>query len=212
MEVRMLQDFVFTYREEIISRCQGKVAKRLARPLNPGEMDHGVPMFLDELAAELREGLSANPDISKTAARHGHDMLVHGYTPAQVVHNYGDVCQSITELALEKKATISTDDFRMLNRCLDDAIASSITQYGDERNAAGRDELDDAGNRVRVLMEELSAAIRASRQAFEAIETGKVGAAGSVGRMLDVSLQRAEDCQNRLEAELEAVEQPQTAT
>ena len=53
---------------------------------------------------------------------------------SQVVHDYGDVCQSITELAVETNAPISTDDFRMLNRCLDDAIAGAVTQYGRERN------------------------------------------------------------------------------
>jgi hypothetical protein len=207
MEVRMLEDFVVSHREEIISRCQGKVAKRLARPLTPGEMDHGVSMFLDELAAELREGLSASRDISTTAARHGHAMLMHGYTPAQVVHNYGDVCQSITELAVERQAAISADDFRMLNRCLDDAIASAITQYGDERNAGTGGE-----SPVRVLVKELSNAIGASRAAFIAIETGKVGTTGSTGRLLDLSLRRAEDLKNRLEAELETVAEPRPTT
>jgi hypothetical protein len=32
------------------------------------------------------------------------------------VHEYGDVCQSITDLAVELGAPISTDDFRTLNR------------------------------------------------------------------------------------------------
>jgi hypothetical protein len=49
------------------------------------------------------------------------------------VHDYGDVCQAITELALAINAPISTDDFRMLNRCLDDAIAGAVTQYTRER-------------------------------------------------------------------------------
>jgi hypothetical protein len=45
----------------------------------------------------------------------------------------GDVCQAITELAVELNAPISTDDFRTLNRCLDDAIAGAVTEYGGER-------------------------------------------------------------------------------
>jgi hypothetical protein len=47
-----------------------------------------------------------------------HDLLLQGFTVSQVVHDYGDVCQSITDLAVEVNAPISTDDFRMLNRCL----------------------------------------------------------------------------------------------
>ena len=101
----MLADFVVSNREQIISRCQTKVAKRSSPPPSKAEIDHGVPMFLDELLAELRAGLSPNPDISITAAKHGHDLLQRGFTPSQVVHGYGDVCQTITEMAVETERT-----------------------------------------------------------------------------------------------------------
>ena len=131
----MLADFVVSNREQIISRCRTKVAKRSSPLPSTAEIDHGVPMFLDELLAELRLGLSPNKDISVTAAKHGHDMLEGGFSPSQVVHGYGDVCQVVTEMAIEAQAPVSSDDFRMLNRCLDDAIA-----VGDHpiRNRTGR--------------------------------------------------------------------------
>ena len=75
----------------------------------------------------------ANPEIADSALQHGHDLLTQGFTVSQVVHDYGDVCQSITELAGEMNVPISTDDFRTLNRCLDDAIAGAVTGYGRER-------------------------------------------------------------------------------
>jgi hypothetical protein len=197
MEVRMLEDFVVTHRDEIITNCRSKVAKRSDPPPTPAEIDHGVPMFLDELIAELRDGLSANPDISKTAARQGHDMLLQGYTPSQVVHNYGDVCQAITEMAIEKQAPISTDDFRMLNRCLDDAIAAAITQYGDERDSTASSKSACEGDRVRVLGDGLRASVRAARVAFDAIKSGKVGIGGSTGAVLDRCLTSIEDLNER---------------
>src|ERR1700674_4718907 len=107
----MLHEFVTVYREEIIRRCRAKVETRSAPPPTKGGIDHGVPMFLDELVDELRIGLSPNPEISKTATQHGHDLLRQGFTAAQVVNGYGDVCQAITELGLELDAPISTDDF-----------------------------------------------------------------------------------------------------
>ena len=64
-----------------------------------------------------------------TRPRHGHDLQLRGLTVAQVVHDYGDVCQAITELAMVTNAPISTEDFRTLNRCLDDAIAGAIPDY-----------------------------------------------------------------------------------
>src|SRR4029434_4314239 len=93
-----------------------------------------------QLVAALRSGgAKLNAEISKSAVLHGHDLLLQGFTVSQVAHDYGDVCQSITDLALEMNAPISTDDFRTLNRCLDDAIAGAVTEFGRGRNQFGID-------------------------------------------------------------------------
>jgi hypothetical protein len=62
------------------------------------------------------------------------------------VHAYGDVCQSITDLAVELNAPISTDDFRTLNRCLGDAIASAVTVYAHEQDVTRDDESHEMRN------------------------------------------------------------------
>jgi hypothetical protein len=197
----MLAEFVATNRGEIISRCRDKVARRSSPP-STAEIDHGVPMFLDELLVELRAGLTPNPDISITAAKQGHDQLAQGFTPSQVVHGYGDVCQAITEMAVETDATISSDDFRMLNRCLDDAIASAITQYGSERDAATDAHADTQSNRMQVLGDALRVSVEASMIAFEAIESGKVGVSGSTGTLLKRTLQATRDVNQSIQAEI----------
>jgi hypothetical protein len=197
----MLADFVASNKEQIISRCRDKVAQRSSPP-SIAEIDHGVPMFLDELLVELRSGLTANPDISSTAAKHGHDLLEQGFTPSQVVHGYGDVCQSITEMAVETHAEVSSDDFRMLNRCLDDAIAAAITQYGDERDTATSQKADTENHRMRVLGRALHASVEASRVAFEAIQSGNVGITGSTGRLLMRAIQTTEELNERIQAEI----------
>jgi hypothetical protein len=107
---------------------RAKVFARSTPPPTEAEIDHGVPVFLDQLGDALRLGLITSPEISKSALKHGHDLLRQGFTVSQVVHDYGDVCQAITELAVELNAPISTDDFRTLNRCLDDAIAGAVTE------------------------------------------------------------------------------------
>jgi hypothetical protein len=198
----MLEDFIVAHREEIIRRCRGKVARRSAPPPTEAEIDHGVPMFLDELLAQLRSGLAPNPDISQTAAKHGHDLLARGFTPSQVVHDYGDVCQAITELAIESHAPIGSDDFRMLNRCLDEAIAAAITEYERERDAFTTDKSAREGNRVRVLGDALRASVLAGRVAFDAIQSGQVGTDGSTGMVLVRSLKAIEDLNERLQAEI----------
>ena len=141
----MLHEFVAVNREEIIRRCRAKVAARSVPPPPQAEIDHGVPLFLEQLVDALRLGLSSSPEIGHTALQHGHDLLLQGFTVSQVVHDYGDVCQAITELAVEMDAPISTDDFRTLNRCLDDAIAGAVTEYGRERTQSGSTERPRAG-------------------------------------------------------------------
>jgi hypothetical protein len=200
----MLHEFVTVYREEIIRRCRAKVETRSAPPPTKGGIDHGVPMFLDELVDELRLGLSPNPKISKTATQHGLDLLRQGFTAAQVVNGYGDVCQAITELGLELDAPISTDDFRMLNRCLDDAIAAAITEYGRERDQAIHGETADETEHLGVLAREVRKSIRTASVALEVIWSGSVGIAGNTGAVLQRSLVDADELINRLLAQVYA--------
>ena len=94
-------------RLQIISRCRAKAATRSRSFPIEAEIDHGVPLFLNQLVDALRLGSRANPDIGRSAVHHGHDLLLQGFTVSQVVHDYGDVCQSITELAVEMNAPIS---------------------------------------------------------------------------------------------------------
>src|SRR6476619_8407741 len=107
----MLYEFIAVNRDEIIRRCRAKVARRAVPAPTKAEIDHGVPVFLDQLGEALRLGLHSTPEIGKSALQHGHDLLLQGFTVSQVVHDYGDVCQTVTDLALETTARISTEDF-----------------------------------------------------------------------------------------------------
>jgi signal transduction histidine kinase len=185
----MLYEFIDVNREEIIRRCRAKVAARSMPPPTPVEIDHGVPVFLDQLQSALRSGLSMTPEIGLTAHQHGHDLLRQGFTVSQVVHDYGDICQAITELAVEMDAPIDTDDFRTLNRCLDDAIAGAVTEYGRERNQSGIDGESARGSeRLGFFIHEMRNLISTASYAFEVLKTGNVGVAGSTGKVLERSL------------------------
>jgi signal transduction histidine kinase len=185
----MLHEFIVAHRDEIIARCRGKVALRSVPPPTDTEIDHGVPVFLDQLRDALRSGQAGSPEISLSAIRHGHDLLLQGFTVSQVVHDYGDVCQAITELAVELNAPISTDDFRMLNRCLDDAIAGAVTEYGRGLNQSGIDGESARGSeRLGFFAHELRNLLNTAIMAFEVLKKGDVGAAGTTGTVLQRSL------------------------
>jgi signal transduction histidine kinase len=188
----MLHDFIVRNRGEIIRRCRAKVASRSVPPPTETEIDHGVPVFLDQLTDALRLGDGSSRDISRTAVQHGRDLLHQGFTVSQVVHDYGDVCQAITELAVELNASIGTDDFRTLNRCLDDAIAGAVTEYGHERNQAGiAGEAARAGERLGFFAHEMRNLINTAITAYEVLKTGNVGVAGNTSAVLQRSLTAA---------------------
>jgi hypothetical protein len=136
----MLRDFLSENREELIERCRFKVTMRRAPRATPRELSHGVPLFLDQLMEVFPRVVSAgdgkgpaavelDQDIAKTAARHGTELLAHGFTIEQVVHDYGDLCQAITELAVERAAPITVHEFGSLNITLDNAIASAVASF-----------------------------------------------------------------------------------
>jgi len=186
----MLYEFIGLHRAEIIRRCRAKVAARSIPPPTEAEVNHGVPLFLDQLVGALRLGLVTSPEIGESAVHHGHDLLRQGFTVSQVVHDYGDICQAITELALELSTPIGTEDFRTLNRCLDDAIAAALTEYGRERNQSTLDgEVARGTERLAFLAHELRNLAQTALVSFEVLKTGNVGVGGSTGTILHRSLQ-----------------------
>jgi hypothetical protein len=202
----MLHDLIAEHRDEIIRRCRAKVTGRAVPPPTDLEIEHGIPLFLDQLVDALRRGLSSSPEIGQTALLHGHELLRKGFTVSQVVHDYGDVCQSITELAVELKLPISTDDFRKLNGCLDVAIAGAVTQYGREREAepeaATTDPAPGHGERLGFFALELRDLIQTAMIAFDVVKAGNVGVAGSTGAVIHRSLVGARDLVARSLAEV----------
>ena len=199
----MLHEFIALNREEIIRRCRAKVATRSAPLPTAREIDHGVPVFLGQLMEALRLGLTSSPEIGMSALQHGHDLLRQGFTVSQVVHDYGDICQAITELAVELNAPVSTEDFHTLNRCLDDAIAGAVTEYGRAQNQSTLDgETARGSERLGFLLHELANLAYTATIAFEVLKTGNVGIAGSTGAVLHRSLTGLRELIGRSVAEI----------
>src|SRR6185295_17517530 len=74
--------------------------------------------------------------ISNTAENHGNELFLRGFSVDQIVHDYGDLCQAVTELAIEHNLPIANNEFQTLNRCLDDAIANAVSEFMRERDQA----------------------------------------------------------------------------
>ena len=128
--------------------------------------------------------------MAANATKHGAVLSRSGFTIAQVVHDYGDLCQTITELALEQHDPIATEDFKTLNKCLDDAIAAAVTEYARLRDVSRQ---QDETERLGFLAHELRNKIHSAVLAFAVLKEGQVGVGGSTGAVLERSLRGLQD-------------------
>jgi len=202
----VLHEFLTSNREALVERCRLKVVKRLAPKVTDAELTHGIPAFLDQLIKTLRVEQTSEPlrsrkvsgpagggsvmsEIGTTAALHGRELSLKGFTVEQVVHDYGDLCQAITDLAFERSAPIEIDEFRTLNRCLDNGIADAVTEYAFQRNSVAENTAVRALNeRLGYLAHELRNHLHVATLAVTAIKAGNVGVTGATGAVLDRSL------------------------
>jgi signal transduction histidine kinase len=184
----VLHEFLFAHRSAIIARTRTKVASRTAPRATEAELENGIPLFLDQLIETLRfPPQAASEAFVESAGRHGRDLLKRGFTVAQVVYDYGDVCQAVTELAGETQASISVDEFHALNGCLDDAIAEAVTEHARTREQSIANE---GTERLGNLAHELRNALGTAMLSFHTLKTGSVGLGGSTAALLDRSLRR----------------------
>jgi signal transduction histidine kinase len=166
-----------------------------------------VPLFLDQLtrtleaeegggAAALSEQISglaggdlALSEIGVSATAHGRQLMELGYTVDQVVHDYGDLCQAITSLAVERDAPFTIDEFRSLNRCLDNAIADAVAEFSAQRDIVlERRHSEIVAERIGFVVHELRNALHTATLASAALEAGTLSYAGATGGVLKRNL------------------------
>lgn len=202
-----MDEFLTRNREQLIESCKAKVAQRPLRAATPAQLKNGVPLFLDQLIRTLQAekedhpgeslrisgasggGASDLSEMGATAAAHGKQLLELGYTVDQVVHDYGDLCQAITDLAEVRDAPFSVGEFRTLNRCLDNAIADAVTEFSAQRDAAeSRRVTRESNERMGFLLHELRNSLLTAKLALTALESGQLPVAGATGGVLKRSL------------------------
>ncbi|MET0230878.1 MAG: hypothetical protein ABW186_08115 [Rhodanobacteraceae bacterium] len=193
----MLAEFITSHREELLERCQFAAALRNKAPAYLSTAITGIPAFLTQLVESLvleqsqPARLDSHPQktpapsaIGRDAAAYGARLLSLGFSVDQVVHEYGDVCQSVTGLAIEKNTPISSDEFRTLNRCLDNAIADAVTPFEGMSSRFRYDLTSPLHARIDAFSFEQARLLLAAAQAFSAIRTGRVAVNGHTGQLV----------------------------
>lgn len=121
----MLHEFLANYRDDLIARCRVKAARQQGSTATIEQLENGLPIFLEQLIRTLQaeqllgaefsaadslkiSGVAGSAlsgsEIGASAARHGKELLVLGFTVDEVVHGYGSLYQAITDLAVERNA------------------------------------------------------------------------------------------------------------
>lgn len=216
----MLHIFLSNNRDALESRCLLKVAERSESDADRAISCYGIPVFLSQLIRTLEiektsrphdgllvsgpaGGQSEHSELGESATKHGHELSDKGYTIEQVVHDYGDLCQAITDLAFELGEHIEVYEFRTLNRCLDNAIADAVNEFSRQRRLINDDKVEQAMNhRMGSLVHELRIHNNAAKHAVRAIKSGQVGFSGATAYVLERSLDGMERILDRSFAEV----------
>ena len=224
----MMHDFLSDNRQDLIERCRVKVEKRPNRGATVQQLQNGIPRFLDQLIRTLIVEQTCEPmdsrkisgpsgggaslsEMSVSAAQHGRELLDLGFTVDQVVHDYGDLCQAITDMAHERDAPFEVDEFRTLNRCLDNAIADAVTEFSYQHDSAVLDkQISETNERMGFFAHELRNFLSTATLAFAAAKMGNLNLSGATGSVLERSLLGLRDLiNNSLEDVRIAAEYPQ---
>jgi hypothetical protein len=185
----MLHEFLTVHPEEIIARTRQKVGARIAPQPTEAVLEHGVPIFLEQLAATLRReqetpARPTSPEMGRSALPHGAELRAPGFSVAQVVHGYGEMCQAVTELAIELGLAISADEFDMLNRCADEATAQAVTEHVRQRDLSH----PRGAARHGFFVHEQRNLVHNALLAFEVLKTETIWSGGSTSGILGRNL------------------------
>jgi hypothetical protein len=151
-----------------------------------GEIDHGILLALDGLADAMRLNRTSCPEISRSALQHAYDPLLQAFMLSQAVQDYGDICQSINELAMEMNAPITAADFPRLNRFVNGA-AGATTGYERQQDQSTLN-AGPRGKRFGCLHNASRTLVDTAMGPFEILRTGSVEVAGRTGSVLHRSL------------------------
>jgi len=190
----MLHEFLSVHRAEIITRTREKLTDRPWPLTSSSELENGVSLFLNQVSRALESDAEGMPisetAIAASATLHGGELLSMGFNLSQVVHDYGDVCQALTELVIERQAVITAREFHLLNRCLDSAIAEAVTEHARLATLARASEQTE---RTAQLAHEIRDLLNTAVVAFDALKRGSVAINGSTGAVLGRSLTALRD-------------------
>lgn len=203
----MLHVHLSNYREAILDRYLIKATHRTGIHTKHGWPLAGAPLFLDRVIGTLESeqieelvmgeaelapggGPSKSAPFFPTDIQHGEELLACGFSIEQVVYDYGDICHVIMDLIIELALPIKPQEFRTLNRCVNNAISGAVAAFAERRQSFVHEQEQHAMNRnASMFIDGLRQHVTIAALSFTAIKSGQAGVTGATSKALNRSLQ-----------------------
>jgi len=185
-----LHEFMTTHRSEILEACHFELRAE------PDDRLAGyVADFYDETLrairrdSGMRESSSPLPGSSATAARFGAARQSAGLPITQVPIIFAAISQSIGKTGERYDLTISAEEYKLLNSCLDAGVATSIENFW-RRDKDRESQL--ITERFGFMAHELRNALGNADMAFRLLRAGRLDIEGRTADVLARNLVRME--------------------
>lgn len=187
----LLHEFMSAHRDEILSACavevRGAMSSEQAEPF--------VENFYDEVLravrrdSGMRDSRSPLPGSSDTAARFGAERQRAGMAVTEVPMIFAAISQALGKTGELYGLTISAEEYKILNRCLDAGVATSIENFW-KRDKARETQL--ITERFGFMAHDLRNALGNANLAFKLMRAGAVDVNGRTADVLARNLMRME--------------------
>lgn len=187
----LLHEFMTTHRQEILAACHAE----LQRAENSDALIPYAAQFFDEILralrrdAGIRDSESPLPYGSDTAARFGEDRQRSGLPIMEVPILFSAISQALGKTGENYELTISAEEYKNFNRCMDAGLATSIENFW------RRDKHREAmlvTEHFGFMAHELRNALSNANLAFKLLRTGNLDIHGRTADVLARNLARME--------------------
>ena len=201
----MLYEFIVEHRESLLERCRQYRTQR-TQVASDNRTETAIALFLDQLTAALQVeaadgeqasqpiggnaiGIPTHYEIGEGALAHGRAMQELGFSVEDVVHSYGDICRAIMQQALEQNMLLAVHEFRELNHCVDNAVASAVAEFSYQHDAGVTVAMEqDEQKRLAAISNELRNQLGTATLAVSALKSRDLTLGGATGTILERSL------------------------
>ena len=178
--------FLGANRDAVLAALVTRMEEVRGAPVGNREQVAFLGRFLDELKSALfgDERCNAPPPPvtrnppSESARQHGRAGYAVGKSVTDMVHDYGTVCDVVTDLARDAGLEMTLDDAQILNRWIDHGIADALSEYSSESDRASAQRLGE-------LAHELRNALGSVTMGFRLIQTGSAAPSGRVADVVE---------------------------